>query len=75
MHKDVLCIADSLLRSPEIVISNYGSVIYEQAFINLDNYCQQVGSLTLREERWEARNNIHVVRLIAHVSRKVVPDY
>jgi len=41
MHKDVLCIADSLLRSPEIVISNYGSVIYEQAFVNLDTYCQQ----------------------------------
>ena len=47
MHKDVLCIADSLLRSPEIVISNYGSVIYEQAFVNLDTYCQQVGSLII----------------------------
>eukprot|EP00795_Rhopilema_esculentum_P012561 gene12561-3256_t len=41
LFKDVLLIAETLFRSPEIVISNFGSKIYEQAFVNFDSYCQQ----------------------------------
>ena len=47
LYKDVLSIAESLLRSPEIAVSNYGSKMYEQVFINLDTYCQQVRFLTI----------------------------
>ena len=46
LYRDVLCIADNFLRSPEIAISSYGSKVYEQAFVNLDTYCQQVGFLS-----------------------------
>eukprot|EP00794_Sanderia_malayensis_P010920 gene10920-12080_t len=49
LHSDVLAIAESLLRSADVNLSNYGAKLYRNAFINFDTYCQQevIGALIM----------------------------